>query len=384
MRVLIVLAVSGTIVACTDGNKRFDPQDRTTVNMSPEAKDLALNNLKQSGAFIDSMLYTNNVKMSVLPPASDILSSQQIENIGVRMIQMLANNGIGGLNNVPGFVLTATLSPNSSKTTSSAPQKFIVDYNITYSVVNTVTGDVYASETQKIQGIGNSMEEASGKALNQIVPNDRIASMLSAASAKIINWFNENSEVFKAQVSEAEARNDYALALALIQSVPQQASSSFAYAQSRRKEIENKFMNQIAGNELIAMKQAIYESNNEPSADVYAHFSLIPTSASCYSEAKESLKKYEKDVEVKRKADSEQQKADLKSEREYRLEMAKIESNRIKAKYEAQASEQAIRLYLSQNSSYRGFWSNLGARIIGAIDGTNWQFRVKEKPYTED
>ena len=383
-----ILIFIASCLAYSCGNQsgdKFNPQDRTTVNMPDEDKDRAIAELKQSISInIDTLLYSNKVKMSVLPPNSEKLTDSQTELIGVKMLQMLSQNGIGGMNNVPGFALTAYITPTSTKTTATAPQKFLIDYDVNYSVINTVTGDVYATCVQKISGAGASEEQATNEALKQIVLNNEVVQMLNSASDKIVNWFNDNLSTFKAQVSEAETNNNYALALALIQSVPQQATTAFAYAESRRNDIENKFMSQIANAELAALKQAIINSDNEPSAEVYAHYGLILPSSSCYKEATAAITKYEKDVETKRAATISQQQAYLESERQTQMELAKMENSRIMAKYTAQASEQAIRLHLSQNSSGGGFWKNLGARIIGAIDGTNWQYRVKDKPYTED
>lgn len=384
--VVSVLTVSFALSSCGNkSNDKFNPQDRTTVNISEEERSREIERLKQSTSIsVDTLLNPNNVKMSVLPPDSDLLTEQQIELIGVRMLQMLAHNGMGGMNNVPGFALTASLSPMSNKATAGSPQKFLVDYDVNYSVINTVTGDVYATCVQKISGAGASEEQAASEALKQIIPNKDVAAMLYTASDKIISWFNDNLSTFKAQVSEAEANHNYALALALLQSVPRQSQTAFAYAESRRSDIENKFMMQIANSELVAMKQAIVQSNNEPSAEVYAHYSLILPSSPYYKEASTALLKYEKDVETKRAQETIQRQADLEADRQQQMELAKMENSRIMAKYTAQASEQAIRLYLSQNSSGGGFWKNLGARIIGAIDGTNWQYRVKDKPYTPD
>ena len=383
---VLIFIASCLVFSCgSQSGDKFNPQDRTSVNMSDEDKDLAIADLKQSLSInIDSLLYSKNVKMSVLPPNSEKLTDGQAELIGIKMLQLLSQNGIGGMNNIPGFAFTASITPTLTEATATAPQKFLVEYEVDYSVVNTLTGDVYAACKQNISGAGASEELATNEALKQIAENKDIVKMLISASDKIIDWFNDNLSTFKAQISEAEANNNYALALALINSVPMQAKTAFAYSESRIPEIENKFMRQIANSELVAMRQAITASNNEPSADVYAHYSLIPPSSPVYKEATAALTKYEKDVETKRATDTAQRQANLEAERQQQMELAKMENSRIMAKYTAQASEQAIRLYLSQNSAGGGFWKNLGARIIGAIDGTNWQYRVKDKPYTED
>ena len=388
-RIILALCVMGALFSfpsCKRGtDKKFNPKDRTTVNMNTEEKAAAVARLKQTLTIdIDTMLYSNGIKMSVLPPSSESLSQQQKEYMGARMLKILAQNGVAGLNNVPGFALTAAVVHSETTPTGTAPQKFLTELEIDYSVINTASGDTYAVASQKLRGVGTSQEQSIDRALEQMNSTKEIASMLNTASGKIVRWFEENLNDFKSQLSRAEAANDYALALALIQSVPKQAQAAFAYAESRRGEVENKFMQKIANSELIALKQAIMDSGNDPSADVYAHYQMISPSSPYYSEAKTIFNKYEKDVEAKRAADASERKANLEAERQTQMELAKMETSRIKAKYEAQASEQAIRLHLSQNSAGRGFWSNLGARIIGAIDGTNWQYRVKDKPYTED
>ena len=109
--------------------KGFEPTDRTTVRMSQHQKDSALNVLKERGAVdIDSMVLTQNVKMSVLPPSSKELNENQTEFFAVKMLQILAKNGVGGVNNVPGFALTASISPITKQTVNTTPQKYMVEY----------------------------------------------------------------------------------------------------------------------------------------------------------------------------------------------------------------------------------------------------------------
>lgn len=383
---LSLLALSFVMGACgKERENKFEPQDRTTVSLSAREKNSAIEALKgETSVSLDTLLYSRNVRMSVLPPNSEYLTEPQTEFVGLRMLQMLSQNGLGGLNDVPGFALTARLGPVSTKATASKPQKFVTEFEVYYSVVNTMTGEVYGACAQKISGAGASEQQAVNEALKQMAPDKEVNAMLAAASEKIIDWYDGNLASFRAQVSEAESKNDLALALALLQSVPRQAEAAFAFAESRRGDIETRLMRQIDNSEFVALKQAIALSDNKPSAEVYAHYSLILPSSPHYKDAAEAMAKYERDMESRREADAARSRADLVAERQRQMELARMENSRIMAKYTAQASEQAIRLYLSQNSAGGGFWKNIGARIIGAIDGTNWQYRVSDKPYTED
>lgn len=375
---ITLLAIAATLTGCgggnTDGGKKFQPKDRTTSTLSDSERQAAIA-AKKAALAIDpvAMMTTNDVKMSVLPPTPEgDLNEALSEKIAVKMLQMIAQNGIGGLNTVPGFALTATLTNGEKSTTSTVPQKFIANYTLNYSVINTVTGDVYASASQDVTGVGNSFQQATNNAIKEIKNTAAIQQMLATGSEKIIAWYNENLGTLKSQVESAYGQRDYALALALVEAVPEKATDAFEYAQSRREDILTKFQEKIAGEELTALKQAIQASNGEPSAEVYAHLSMLPTTSPEYKQAMELVNKYEGDVVTKLAADRAEAaaKAEADAQRAHEVELATIEAERLKAKYQAKAAEQAMRQHMrDKDDSKRGFWGNLGARLIGAIDG---------------
>ena len=263
--------------------------------------------------------------------------------------------------------MAAKIHQNEKKATGTAPQKMIASYTLSYQVINLVTGDVYATASQQISGAGDSFEQATRNAIKSIKNSQPIQQMLQAGSQKIIDWFNNNLASFKSQVDAACGHGDYALALSLIESVPEKASQAFAYAQGRHNEILNKFLMQIAANELNAMRQAITEANGVFSKDVYAHLGLIPQSSPQYSKAQEILSNYEAAVEKSNQDKA--SKEELEAQRKHEIELANIETERLKALYQAQATERAINQNLPQKDYVeRGFWSKLGVRIITAID----------------
>ena len=373
MRHIIILAVTAVALllgACDDnsGKKKYSPQQPSST-MSDEQRQEAIE-AKKAEISIDphEMMTGNDVKLTVLPPvASGDITEELSEYIGVKMLEIIAANGIGGLNNVPGFALAAKIHQNEKKTTGTAPQKMIASYTLSYQVINLVTGDVYATASQQISGAGDSFEQATRNAIKSIKNSQSIQQMLQAGSQKIIDWFNNNLASFKSQVDAACGHGDYALALSLIESVPEKATQAFAYAQSRHNEILNKFLMQIAANELNAMRQAITEANGAFSKDVYAHLSLISSGSPQYVKAQELLASYEAAVESANQ--NKISKEDLEARRRHEIEVANIETERLKALYQAQATERAISQNVPQKDFIeRGFWSKLGVRIITVLD----------------
>jgi hypothetical protein len=369
---ILAFAALCVLSGCSGDSKKYEPKDRTTSTMSDSQRQKAIA-AKKSQLTLDpvTMMTSNDVKLSVLPPypAGDI-TEELSERIGVRMLSIIANNGIGGLNTVPGFALAAKISAGRKSATGTAPQKMVAEYTLGYQVINTVTGDVYATASQSISGVGDSYQQATLSAINSIKDDAAMQEMLASASAKIIEWFENNLPTFRNQVDAACTSGDYALALSLIQSVPQKATKAFEYANSRRSEISAKFQKSIAANELLAVKQAIQASGNTASADVYAHASLLPKDSKEYAEAQKLIAEYEKSVNTKAQTDA---------ARAQQLELANIEAEKVKAKYQAKATELALRKHLREKDDRnRGFWGSLGSRIISAIDRLSGNVEIDE------
>jgi len=173
-RVNIILAIACMTLAmasCSDSNKKtFNPTERKS-SMTDAQREEALDKLKMSlSAQVDSLLFTHGVKLSVLPPAPDgnDITESLAERIATKLVQITSANGIGGLNNSPNFALGARLSQTGRTATGSAPQKMLVKYDVTYEVINVPTGDVYATATDEIVGVGASFEEANANAVQEI------------------------------------------------------------------------------------------------------------------------------------------------------------------------------------------------------------------------
>lgn len=374
---LLIAATALMLAACggnNSGNKKgFAPKDRTTVEMSDAERKIAIEAKKaENGVDLNVALNSDGVKLSVMPPfPKGDITEDVSERIAVKLLQMTTANGIGGLNNVPGFALCASMQEIDKKVTSTTPQKMVTKYSISYSVRNLLTDDVYASYEQEITGVGGSFEEATRNAVNEIENNVHIQKMLSTASEKIITWFNENLETLKGQIANAMASNDYAYALALISSVPEKAGVAFEYASSIREDVLKKFKMKNANNELTAMKQAILAADNTMSTDVYAHLSLIPVDAPEYQEAMKLCAEYEaKVLDTREKKENREIAAEeARIEREHQMEMAKMDAERILTEHQCDATNEKIK-DLERELEYerKGFWGSLGTRILKGID----------------
>lgn len=369
----VLLGVMSVSCVNKDGTK-FNPKERESKLTDAERRSAVESKKQTLKVDVNSLLNSNGVKLTVLPPSPNgEISEADSELIGARMLNIIASNGIGGVNNNPDFALAATMSEIGREATGSAPQKYIVKYEIKYQVLNLLDGIVYASSNESITGVGSSFKEATRNAINEIHSTDNLQRMLSAASERIIEWFNTNLPTLKNQVAVAVINRDYALALAYLNSVPSQASEAYAYTSAEQSKVLEAFKKSNTATNFAAMKQAIASGQMATglNPEVYSYLALIPEGTPEYSQAQKLVDDYQTSV-LKRKAESEDRQyktAEIREEREQVMAMAKLQADKEIAIAEAKASEQAIKQHMKEQAdSKRGFWGNLGARIINGLD----------------
>lgn len=360
----------------------FAPKERTS-SLSDEDRQAAIA-AKKASLTIDvaTALNSRGVKLSVLPPMphGEDITEAIAERIAVKLLQITTANGIGGLGNVPGFALTASVDQTGRAATGTAPQKMVVKYEVTYQVMNVASGDVYSTATQEIMGIGNTFEEANRNSVDEIKNTPAMQQMLQTGCERIIAWYNDNLQTFKNQVEDARGKKDFALALALVEAVPQQATAAFEYATKVQPELLISLQKKHASDELAAMRTAIANAGSEYSAEVAAHMQMIPAESPEFKQAEALYAAYQQKVdsaiaELKAKAAADEayarKAAEAEATRAHEKDLVQMETNKVKAQYEAQSCSAAHELEIRKRvaDENKGFWSRIGTRIIDAIDG---------------
>lgn len=359
--------------------KKFRPEERVS-SLSDEERDSLLTEKKMAATIsMDSLLYGHGVRFSVLEPVvqGDITQSVS-ERIGCKLLEIASQNGISGTGTNPSFVFGTEISQTGRAATGTAPQKMTVKYDLTYKVMNAVSGDVYATAIQSITGVGNSFEEASQNAVKEIKNTPALQKMLKTANDRIIQWYNDNVQVVKNQVEKAEADGDFALALATLSSVPEQAKAAHDWASQKQPNTLEKMLHKKAADMLGEMRAALASSGDEFNPEVGAYFQLIPSDSPEYQSAKQIYAEYEKrcadrkavlEAKAERDEEAARELEKLRLGQEHEKELAEIEADKIKTKYEAKANAAAMEREMRRESdNKKGFWGSLGSRIIGGID----------------
>lgn len=374
---IVLMAI--TIMSCGGQKKQstFAPKERESSLTDSERKAAIAQKKAEllDGLNLDTLLYSHGVKFSIVQPKvqGEDITQDISDRIVMKMLQMACQNGISGLGTNPTFVFGTEIAQTGHAATGSAPQKMTVQYQLTYKVMNAVTGDVYATVTQDVTGVGNSFAEANQNFVKEIKSTPEIQKMLQTASDRIIDWYNKNVQTVKNEIETAAGKGDYDLALALASSVPQQATAAFQYASSKMGELTKGLIHQKAADMLGEMTAAVASAGDNFDPSIGAYFKLIPTDSPEHAKAQELYKAYTQKCKERRdaleaKAERDEQAAlelnRLKMIQEHEAELAQIEADKIKSKYTSLAAAKAA----TAKSKSSGFFGSIGNAISGTFD----------------
>ena len=377
---IIGVALMSVVIMSCGGQQnkgtKFAPKERVS-SLSDSERQAAIAQKKAEllgGLNLNTLLYSHGVKFSIVQPKiqGEDITQDIADRISMKMLQMACQNGISGLGTNPGFVFGTEIAQTGRAATGTTPQKMTVQYQLTFKVMNTATGDVYATATQDVVGVGNSFVEANQNFVKEIKNTPEIQKMLQTASERIIDWYNKNVQTVKNEIETAAGKGEYDLALAIASSVPQQATVAFQYASSKMNELTKGLMHKKAADMLGEMTAAVASAGDDFDPSIGAYFKLIPTDSPEHAKAQELYKAYTEKCKARRdaleaKAERDEQAArefeKFKMMQEHETELAQIECDKMKAKYQAQAAAKA-----AEAKSSKGFWGKLGERVIGITD----------------
>lgn len=379
---MAVLAMIFSFAACENGGntqtaeqstgKKIAPQERTS-SMTAEERNAAIAQKKaELNVDIETLLDSRNLRISILQPiVKGDITDAVADRLSMKMLEIAAQNGISGLGTNPNIVMGAEIAQTGRAATGTAPQKMTVQYELLFKVMNAVTGDVYGVSKQEVMGVGNSFEEASLNAMNEIKNTPEIQAFLNTSSERIINWYNENVVAIKNEVEKAEAEGDFDYALAILGSVPEQATVAYQYVTEKQPKTLTAMLHKHAADMLGEVETALASSGDEFNPAVSAYFSLIPTDCPEHATAQKLYAEYERKCNARRaaleaKAERDEQAASelekLKMQYENKEALAQIEAEKYKAQVEAKAAAAASR------NRPRGLFGALGYAVTEFTD----------------
>lgn len=341
--VIILLLVGILLVcfACQDSQDKQQQPKGITYNPQPKGSNMTENERQEAIDNKRSELYgrlapadyKNAVKLTIMvPKITDEFTIQSAELMACKMLQISAANGVAGYGGDPSFVFAGIITSMQKGITSTVPKKNYTKYNISFYVANIITGDVFGFISQEITGIGYSEELACLNAVQSIENTNEIQLFIKESCSKIVDWYETNKATVISRINQQIQLEEYAKAYALMLSIPEAATTCFAYAQENIDDVYAKYREQLSTNYYYAMLDAM-SVGEEYNPEAGAYIRLIPHNSSIYPTADEAYNEYVahcKDVE------------DAKRAHEMYMEKENLAIERINAEANLKASEALV------------------------------------------
>lgn len=311
----LLLSLGLVAVACNPSPK----QSVSDVTFAPQQKETVIDKAPVAKAE-NKMDYTGKVKLSVMVP--DDLTEQQQTLLENKLMQMTSACGMGARGGSPAIVLAPSLAQVSQEVTATVPPKTMVKYDLTLYAANMLTGDVYASASQSITGVGDSEQLAVMNAFSSISPQDaQWTKMLQQADTLIVQYYEANADHIITQAEALAATEEFDQAVTLLNSIPSACADGYSKAQAALAPVLTAGMNSRASYLLAQMKAAIGSSKDmrHYSSEAMAYYQLIPANSTAKAEADALYKDYiaKLDPEAEKRWEAEQK--NLERNHEYQM-----------------------------------------------------------------
>lgn len=370
-QVLIIMTAALCLLSCGNNQNssqsnsgssvvKFAPKERTSSLTDAERQAAIAQKQQETEVNIETLISPHSLRLTVLPPAiTDDITDAVCEQIIMQLLRITSANGISGVNGSSPIAFALAMNPVERRVTGTVPQKMLISYDATYYILNMQTWDVYASYATQVTGVGDSFELATSSAVRELKNSSEIQQMIAQAEVNVVTWFENNIQALQNRVTQACSSQNYAAALAVLNSVPEQAINCHKWASEQVTIVIDQLKKQVAHIELAALKDAIAMAMSEYNPAVGAHLAMLPLGT---PEAQEGAQLYAQymqqiDQERLRKIDLEERK---------RLEAIELQKLQMQYEHEATVKEMEAKMAEAKNSGKSSVGSSIRSFFNGA------------------
>lgn len=223
------------------------------------------------------------------PTVNESVTEVQTASLVTKVEGMITESGIASsdINNTfliePKFLVTSV-----QKTAGGMRAVVVADCSFSLSVKQ-ASGAVFSQYAKTIKGTGFNDAEAVSNAISQIDPSDEKAvAFIAKAKDKIVAYYNQNCEMIMQKAEKNRQIKEFGQSLAILLTVPEEASGCYAKAQARAAVVFKEFQN-------LQCKKYMLEAQTYAAAKDYDNalqtLSWIDPTGVCSGEAKVLIKK---------------------------------------------------------------------------------------------
>ena len=359
--IFLVVAIGLFFLTSCGNNSNKSNNTSQGVNFNPQKKETIVEfSPKKINPSDNYNEYIGATKVSIMVP--DYLSTNCQNILTNKLIQLSAQCGMGNFGGDGSIILFPTFSEIERGLTSTVPQKTMLKYDITLSVGNTYSGDIYASANTSLVGVGDTEELAMSSIISSLdVGGGNFKEMMKTADEAIIQYYSSNGTRLISTAKSYASSGDFEEAFALLNSIPMAAGNCYDNAQVEMATIYKQYLNANAEVLFSMMQALISEASDEDgySPEAIAYYVMIPEGTPAKAKADKLFAEYRANISETAKRKAQEAKEQMEREHKLAVEMKRMDVQL--AQIEAESEQK------QRESDYRMAEKELEAKI--AIDG---------------
>ncbi|MDD5184862.1 MAG: hypothetical protein PHS84_06325 [Paludibacter sp.] len=156
-----------------------------------------------------------------LPAELNIYPSASLNILLGKMKSMVGLNGLSAVEGGSLFVIYPQISVLKSDVTATAPPMLSYRLEVVFNIADFYTGNVYATTSLEIVGVGKTQTVAYNAAFQMINPrNGKFKVMIDKAKDEILGYYNSHCDLVISHANSLATQRKYSEALDLLNSVP--------------------------------------------------------------------------------------------------------------------------------------------------------------------
>lgn len=233
----------------------------------------------------------------VMPDQSDLLEPAQLTRLEGKITQLVTQSGLSASGYGTNFVVYPVLTVVESNVVEGGMQNITVTTAELALYVKQVDNNlVFATLSKRLKGSGSNKALSLSNAISQIQVSDAdYQRFIAQGKQKILAYYQSKCDDIIRQADAHVRVNAFDQALAVLLSVPEEASGCFSKAQGKAVAIYKAYSNQHCAELMLQAKAQLANNHYEEGLTLLAS---IDPSANCHAEASGLITKTEAKIDA--------------------------------------------------------------------------------------
>jgi len=236
----------------------------------------------------------------IMPDNVEGLNVSQLSKLESKIVQITTNSGMSASGFNQNFVIYPQFAIYETNVVEGGMKNItIVNVELSLFIKQVSNNLLFSSVSKSLKGSGSSKELAITNVIAQIPVSDKeFASFIETGKQKIIQYYNANCNDIIKKADSYIKMQQYAQAIGLLMSIPEEVSACYDKATSKAIEAYKAYQNQCCAELLQQAKAKSAAMDYDGALDILTE---IDPSSICYNEQQTLMKSIENKISAEEK-----------------------------------------------------------------------------------